>query len=125
MFFGLLLTFLRTLYGFLRTKSCCFRTVLVFSELVPELFMVVSEPVSELFWFSPNNLCLFPNFSYFSHNWVVLLQNLPITTITCSTLSLDFTQLLQLLNMIGNSIFCNMAFCSKFLAGNLWVIFYE
>ena len=64
MFFGLLLTFLRTLYGFLRTKSCCFRTVLVFSELVPELFacvselvpelfMVVSEPVSELFTFSP------------------------------------------------------------------------
>ena len=90
MFFGLLLTFLRTLYGFLRTK-----------------------------------VQLFPNFLYFSHNWVVLLQNLPITTITCSTLSLDFTQLLQLLNMIGNSIFCNMAFCSKFLAGNLWVIFYE
>ena len=64
MFFGLLLTFLRTLYGFLRTKSCCFRTFLVFSELVPELFacvselvpelfMVVSEPVSELFTFSP------------------------------------------------------------------------
>ena len=64
MFFGLLLTFLRTLYGFLRTKSCCFRTFLVFSELVPELFacvsepvpelfMVVSEPVSELVTFSP------------------------------------------------------------------------
>ena len=64
MFFGLLLTFLRTLYGFLRTKSCCFRTFLVFSELVPELFacvsepvpelfIVVSEPVSELFTFSP------------------------------------------------------------------------
>ena len=64
MFLGLLLTFLRTLYGFLRTKSCCFRTFLVFSELVPELFacvsepvpelfMVVSEPVSELFTFSP------------------------------------------------------------------------
>ena len=64
MFFGLLLTFLRTLYGFLRTKSCCFRTFLVFSELVPELFVcvsepvpelfiVVSEPVSELFTFSP------------------------------------------------------------------------
>lgn len=64
MFLWLLLTFLRTLYGFLRTKSCCFRTFLVFSELVPELFacvselvpelfMVVSEPVSELFTFSP------------------------------------------------------------------------
>ena len=64
MFFGLLLTFIRTLYGFLRTKSCCFRTFLVFSELVPELFacvsepvpelfIVVSEPVSELFTFSP------------------------------------------------------------------------
>ena len=49
MFFGLLLTFLRTLYGFLRTKSCCFRTFLVFSELVPELFACVSEPVPELF----------------------------------------------------------------------------
>ena len=48
MFFGLLLTFLRTLYGFLRTKSCCFRTFLVFSELVPVLFFFVSEPVSEL-----------------------------------------------------------------------------
>ena len=64
MFFGLLLTFIRTLYGFLRTKSCCFRTFLVFSELipelfacvselVPELFIVVPEPVSELFTFSP------------------------------------------------------------------------
>ena len=49
MFFGLLLTFIRTLYGFLRTKSCCFRTFLVFSELVPELFACVSEPVPELF----------------------------------------------------------------------------
>ena len=49
MFFGLLLTFIRTLYGFLRTKSCCFRTFLVFSELVPELFIVVPEPVPELF----------------------------------------------------------------------------
>ena len=49
MFFGLLLTFLRTIYGFLRTKSCCFRTFLVFSELVPELFACVSEPVPELF----------------------------------------------------------------------------
>lgn len=64
MFLWLLLTFLRTLYGFLRTKSCCFRTFLVFSELVPELFacvselvpelfIVVPEPVSELFTFSP------------------------------------------------------------------------
>ena len=49
MFLGLLLTFIRTLYGFLRTKSCCFRTFLVFSELVPELFACVSEPVPELF----------------------------------------------------------------------------
>lgn len=49
MFLWLLLTFLRTLYGFLRTKSCCFRTFLVFSELVPELFACVSEPVPELF----------------------------------------------------------------------------
>ena len=75
MFLWLLLTFLRTLYGFLRTKSCCFRTFLVFSELVPELFIVfpnlfpnflacvselvperfivVPEPVSELVTFSP------------------------------------------------------------------------
>ena len=39
MFFGLLLTFIRTF--------------LVFSEPVPELFIVVPEPVSELFTFSP------------------------------------------------------------------------
>ena len=49
MFLWLLLTFLRTLYGFLRTKSSCFRTFLVFSELVPELLACVSELVPELF----------------------------------------------------------------------------
>lgn len=49
MFLLLLLTFLRTLYGFLRTKSCCFRTFLFFSELVPEFFACVSELVPEFF----------------------------------------------------------------------------
>ena len=74
MFLWLLLTFLRTLYGFLRTKSCCFRTFLVFSELVPELFIVfpnlfpnflacVSELVPELFLVFPN---LFPNYLHCS-----------------------------------------------------------
>ena len=75
MFLWLLLTFLRTLYGFLRTKNSCSRTFFVFSELVPELllvfpnlfpnflacvselvperFIIVPEPVSELVTFSP------------------------------------------------------------------------
>ena len=57
MFFGLLLTFLRTLYGFLRTKSCCFRAFLVYSELVPELFACVSEPIPELFIVVPEPVC--------------------------------------------------------------------
>ena len=57
MFFGLLLTFLRTLYGFLRTKSCCSRTFLVFSEqslLVPELFIFFSQ-LGRIIAESPNN----------------------------------------------------------------------
>lgn len=38
----------------------------------------------------PNYIRLFPNISYSSHNWVLLLKNFPIATITGSTLSLDF-----------------------------------
>ena len=63
MFFGLLLTFIRTLYGFLRNKSCCFRTFLVFSELVPELFACVSEPVPELFIVVPEPVSELVTFS--------------------------------------------------------------
>lgn len=50
MFFGLLLTFIRTFLVFSELVPELFACV---SELVPELFMVVSEPVSELFTFSP------------------------------------------------------------------------